>query len=286
MGIHEQNYVRYEGRLQEKRAALSIARASLRTYWSLTRTKLVLLLLWLMPLGAIVGVLLEYVFRNSSMGSMTGAVESAPGANPIAIFVQLSLVSLALLLMASGCGVISDDLRYKTFQLYFSKPLSKVDYGVGKFLGLFALGSLITLVPALLVGGLRLAFALRSEFAGVIAQQIGVGFGILTLGTAIFCAIVMGLSAMTAHTRYVVLSWLGLLMVPSLIGTIINLATEGNKAADLVSLTGNVWLVSEILLLKEEVPFPLIAPLGILLLAGALGVGALARRISRLEGVA
>ncbi len=286
MAIHEQNYVRYEGILRTDRAAFTIALASLRTYWSLTRTKIILLILWLMPLATILGVFAEYALTNSSLGEMSGAAKSAPGAEPVAWFIQLSIMSLAILLMSSGCGVISDDLRYKTFQLYFSKPLSRFQYGLGKFLGLFALGSLITLLPGVIIGALRIAFAFRADFGGVIAKQIGLGLLIMTAATAIFCLMVMGLSALTAHTRYVVLSWLGLLLVPSLLNTIISLATESNPASDLVSITGNLWLVSQIVLVGKELDFPSFAPFLILVVCGGLGAASLARRISRLEGVA
>lgn len=286
MAIHEQNYVRYEGPLHTRYAALTIARASLRTYWGLTRTKIILLILWLMPLLSVVGVFAEYALSNSSLGQASGAVQSAPGGTPVALFIQFSIMSLALLLMASGCGVISDDLRYKTFQLYFSKPLSRAQYVLGKFLGLFALGSLITILPGLLVGGLRVAFAMRMDFGEAIGKQVALGMLVLTCATAIFCLIVMGLSALTEHTRYVVLAWLGLLIVPSLLNTIITLATEQNPASDLVSLTGNLWLVSQILIVDKSYDFPELLPFVILFVCGALGVASLARRITRLEGVA
>mgnify|MGYP000153213600 CR=1 FL=1 len=286
MAIHEQNYVRYEGVLRTDRAAWTIARASLRTYWGLTRTKIVLLILWLMPLLFIIGVFGEYALTNSSVGQLTDSVKSAPGAGPVTWFIQLSMISLALLLMSSGCGVISDDLRYKTFQLYFSKPISRLQYGIGKFLGLFALGSLITIVPGFMIGALRVVFAMRTDFGEVIAKQVGIGMLLLTCATALFCIIVMGISALTEHTRYVVLSWLGLLIVPSLLNSIISLASEQNPASDLVSITGNIWLVSQITLMDQSYDFPVVAPFIILLAVCGLGAASLARRISRLEGVA
>lgn len=286
MAIHEQNYVRYEGNLRENRAAWTIAWSGFRVFWSFTRTKLVLLVLWLMPVAAIIGVLLEYAARNSQLGAMAGAASAAPGGLAVAGFIQLQVFSLAILYMASGCGVIADDLRYRTFQLYFSKPLSKVEYALGKFMSLLLLGSTITLLPAALIGALRMAFFARTDFALAVAKQMGVGMLILTSALLVMSSVVMGLSALTAHTRYVVLSWLGVLLVPVLLSTIVLLATEGNDMASLWSLTGNIWLVSKTLLTEEEVGVPLLAPVGILLGLGGAGVGALARRISRLEGVA
>lgn len=286
MTIHEQNYVRYEGQLLEGRAPLTIAWTSFRVMLGFTRTKLILLVLWLMPLGSIFGVFLEYSVRNSQLGSLANAEGVAPGGEPVAFFIQLSLFSLAILFMASGCGVIADDLRYRTFQLYFSKPMTKFEYGLGKFLGLFLLGSTITLIPGALVSILRMAFYARTDFALEIAQQMGIGYVILTLATAISSSVVLGLSSLTSHTRYVVLAWLGVLLVPILLGLIVSIAAEGTDTANLWSMTGNVWLVSKSLLTDEELTIPTIVPITILLGIGGAGLGALARRVHKLEGVA
>ncbi|MEC9441949.1 MAG: ABC transporter permease subunit [Myxococcota bacterium] len=286
MAIHEQNYVRYEGELVDRGAALNIAWTSFRVFLSFTRTKLLLLALWLLPIGGIIAVFIEYSVRNSQLGAMADAAGSAPGGGPMAVFIQMQIFSLAILYASSGCGVISDDLRYRTFQLYFSKPLEKYEYALGKFGGLFLLGSLVTLLPALFVGGLRLAFYARTDFVGELMLQSLSGLGILTGGTLVMSAMLMGLSSLTAHTRYVVLSWLGVIMVPILLSIIVSIAAEGTDAANLWSMTGNLWLVSQKLLTEDEVTVPLIAPLAILLGLGGAGVGMLARRIARLEGVA
>lgn len=286
MAIHEQNYVRYEGELEDRSAAPNIAWTSFRVFLSFTRTKLLLLALWLLPIGGIIAVFIEYSVRNSQLGAMADATGSAPGGGSMAVFIQLQIFSLAILYASSGCGVISDDLRYRTFQLYFSKPLEKYEYALGKFSGLFLLGSLVTLIPALLVGGLRVAFYARTDFLGELLAQSGIGLLILTGGTLVMSSMLMGLSSLTAHTRYVVLSWLGVILVPILLSIIVSLAAEGTDAANLWSMTGNLWLISQKFLAKEELSLPIIAPIGILLGLGAGGAGLLARRISRLEGVA
>ena len=285
MAIHEQNYVRYEGTLDESRAALFIAWTNFRIFLSFVRTKLLLLGLWLLPVGAVFAIFIEYSVRNSQLGAMAGPGE-APGGYPLGVFIQLQLFSLAILYAASGCGVISDDLRYRTFQLYFSKPLSRLDYGLGKFLGLFMLGALVTLLPALLVGLLRLAFFARTDFAAEMAVQLLQALGVLGGGVVVMTSVVMGLSALTSHTRYVVLSWLGAIMVPMLLGLIVTIATEGNDWANVWSMTGNLWLVSKSLLTTEEVAVPLLAPLAVLVGLVAAGLGTLGWRISKLEGVA
>ena len=284
MAIHEQNYVRYDGPIREGGAWRVIAWTGFKTYWSFLRTKLVLLFLWLAPLFFMGMALLEYALRGQ-LAAVQGA--EVPSAGYVTFYLQVQVFSLAILLMASGCGVISEDLRYRTFQLYFSKPIQRADYAVGKFLSLVMLGSLITIVPGTLLALLRAAFYIRSEFFKPVLEQMAMGLGLSAVYTLILCAIVAGLSSTTARTGYVVLSWIGVLLVPLILSGIVAIATGDTDLAALWSLTGNMLVVSEMVLVPDhafEGP-AWVAPL-VLALATAAGVAALARRISRLEGVA
>lgn len=284
MAIHEQNYVRYDGPIREGGAWRVIAWTGFRTYWSFLRTKLVLLFLWLAPLFFGGMALLEYALRGQ-LAQMAGS--EAPSAGYITFYLQVQVFSLAILLMASGCGVISEDLRYRTFQLYFSKPIKKADYAIGKFLSLVMLGSLITVVPGAMLLALRSAFFVRSEFFKPVFEQMAIGLGLSALFTLVLCAIVAGLSSTTSRTGYVVLSWIGVLLVPLILSGIVAIATGDTDLASLWSLTGNMLVVSEMALVPDkafEGP-AWVAPV-VLVAVTAAGIAALARRITRLEGVA
>ena len=285
MAIHDQNYVRYDGPLHEGRAGWTIAWTSFRTYLSFLRTKLVLLLLWLsVPVPAAVLVLIEYAVRGQ-VGQFTEV--GAPSGSFVSFFLQAQVFSLAILLMAAGCGVISEDIRYRTFQLYFSKPVSRLEYGLGKFGSLVLLGSLITVVPATVVGALRAAFFTQTTFFGDVIAQTGTAIGLSLMVTLVLCAIVAGLSSLTRRTGYVVLAWIGVLLVPLILRGIVAIATDGSDAAKLWDITGNFLVLSEWLLVADfafDGPHWL-APIVLVALAAA-GLGAMAWRISKLEGIA
>lgn len=284
MAIHDQDYVRYDGPLRDGGAWWIIAWTALRTYLSFLRTKLTLLALWVAgPVVAVVLVLIEYGVR----GQMTQFTEvSAPSGSYIVYYVVFMAASVAILYIASGCGAISDDLRYRTFQLYFSKPISRVEYAVGKFLSLFALGGLVAIVPTIAVGALRLAFYARSEFLTVVLQDTAIGLGLTILITAVFAAIVLGLSSLTSRTGYVVLSWIGVLLVPLIMSGVIAIGTSGADWANLWNLLGCFMTISESLLTEEVFEGPVWVAWVVLLGAGALGIVSLIRRINKLEGVA
>lgn len=286
MTIHDQNYARYEGTLRDGGHTWVIAWTTFRVMIGFLRTKLILLLLWVPVLIVAIFIFIEYGIRNSQIGQMAGG-GGEPGPGGVIYTLQLQLVSLGLLYVASGCGVIADDLRYRAVQLYFSKPITRFQYGAGKLLGLAMLGSLVTVLPAVALGGLRLALSARGDLLGPMAKQAAIGVALSALLTAVFTACVTGLSSLTARAGYVVLAWIGALMVPTLMMFILMLAADGHTATRLASLPGLVLLASEALLAPDGIaPVPGFVPFLILIALAGAGVGALSWRISKLEGIA
>ncbi|RAL24761.1 hypothetical protein DL240_00695 [Lujinxingia litoralis] len=286
MSIRDQHYTRYEGPIVERYAWWTIAWTSLRTYWRFWRTKLTLLGSWLIPLIFGVLVIGEYAMR-SQLEQLTTA--EAPGRGPIVLFLQFQVFALALVFTANGCGIISDDLRHRTVQLYFSKPITRADYALGKFLCLFMLGAITTVVPALLLSALRVAFFASTDFLGEVAALHALGLVMAVGLVAVMSAMVVGISSLTSRTGYAVLGWLGAIIVPLILHAIFGSVTGGHPAAALFSLTGNLTLIGQALLEGgPEFPdtVPLWAPFAVMLGLGAAGIASLLRRVNRLEGIA
>jgi len=281
MAIYEENYVSYDGPLREGRTWWVIATNSLSQIIGFLRTKLIVLALWIPPILAIVASVAEYAFRARS-----GGPSGSPSPMATTLFLQMQIYSLALLFMASGCGVVSHDLRHQTFQLYFSKPLEKWEYGLGKFLSLVLLGSLVTVGPAIAVGAIRLALFSQMGFAAEVAGHVGAGLGLSLLATLLLSAIVVGLSSLTARTGYVVLAWIGVLLVPWIVGIIVGISTNNPHVAGLMSVQGNLSLVGNLTVAGQSLQVPAWAPFVLLTLIGGAGIGALSWRIKNLEGIA
>src|SRR5690554_3590487 len=187
MAIHDQNYVRYDGPLRETGGWWVITTMTLQLALSFTRTKIMLLLLWIMPLIMAVATMIEYAVRGQA-AQLTE--QTIPGPGPALFFLQATFFSIAILFIAAGCSVVSDDLRYRTFQLYFSRPLARWEYGLGKFLALFILGASVSVLPALILGPLRLAFFARTDFFNAMAVQTSLTFLLTTICLAMLSAIV------------------------------------------------------------------------------------------------
>jgi hypothetical protein len=134
---------------------------------------------------------------------------------------------------------------------------------------------------------MRLALIARGELIAPMVQQAALGVGISALITVTLTAIVTGLSSLTSRSGYVVLAWIGVLMVPTLMMFIIMLISEGHKAARLASLPGLTLLASEALLAADGIaPVPAFVPFLLLAALAGAGLWALTWRISKLEGIA
>ena len=197
MAIHEQNYARYEGALRERGAAAVIAWRGFRVFFSFWKTKLIMLGMLGMPLLLTALAFVENATRSSEIGKTISEVagqgaNSVPEAAPIMFSCWMTVFSVGVLFAASGCGVLADDIRYKTFQLYFSKPISRTQYVAGKFFTLVILGSIAGFLPLALVGLLRVAlfFRISPELGFAVLWQTVLASGLLLLALVVMSVVV------------------------------------------------------------------------------------------------
>lgn len=72
---------------------------------------------------------------------------------------RLNTPFVFLVMIFVGAGLISNDFRYNLIEVYFSKPLSWIDYVLGKVMTLVVMGLALTALPALLLLLLHAAFS-------------------------------------------------------------------------------------------------------------------------------
>lgn len=135
------------------------------------------------------------------------------------LLTELRFSMIVVLLV--GPGLISQDLRFNAFPLYFSRPLRRIDYFLGK-LGVIAVFlGLVLIVPSLIAYVLGLLFSLditilRDTFPLLLAC---IGYGLLmTLSAGLF---ILALSSLSRNSRYVGLFWLAVWFVSSIVGTVL-----------------------------------------------------------------
>ena len=120
------------------------------------------------------------------------------------------LFFLVILLLLCGAGLISDDLKYNSIQLYFSRPLKKREYFFGKVSVIVFFLFLVTLVPGLILFVMKLVFAgdlkFFASYPWLPLSIIGYSF----LVTAFFSFYGLFLSSLSKNSRYVAILIFGI----------------------------------------------------------------------------
>ena len=214
-------YRRFEGGVRLSRLrSLPLARAGIRT---LARRKLPLVVL-LAPL-AIATVIFSFVVytrfaleagttpsalggEGGAAGALAATMMASAAQNMIQVREMIVAVHLgtnvfSLLLMAwFGAGLIAEDRRVGAHLLYFARPLTKLDYLLGKFLTVAFFGALGALLPGLVICTVA-AFAspewsfLKQESDVILAT---IGFG--TLWTVLVSSVVLAVSSLASRRTF------------------------------------------------------------------------------------
>jgi ABC-type transport system involved in multi-copper enzyme maturation permease subunit len=108
--------------------------------------------------------------------------------------------NLVILSIYSGADLISGDLKFKAFPLYFARPLSRGDYMLGKISIILFYLLLFTLVPGILL------LLFKMIFTGSLAVSPGLLLAILAyplLECAFLASLTLALSSLSANTKFI-----------------------------------------------------------------------------------
>jgi ABC-2 type transport system permease protein len=135
------------------------------------------------------------------------------------LLTELRLSMFMVLLV--GPSLISRDLRFNALPLYFSRPIRRIDYFLGKLGVIVTFLGLLLVVPSVVAYVLGLLFSLdlsilRDTLPLLLAC---IGYGIaMSLSTGL---LILALSSLSRNSRYVGLFWLAVWFVSSIVGTVL-----------------------------------------------------------------
>src|SRR5262245_11077344 len=137
-------------------------------------------------------------------------------------FFYIELNFAMILVVLIGPGLISQDLRFNAIPLYFSRPLRRIDYFLGK-LGVIAvfLGA-IMVAPAIIAWLLGVIFSL--DF-GVIKDTFGIMLASVISGVVVVLSagtLMLALSSLSRNSRYVGAFWIGIWFVSGSVAGILS----------------------------------------------------------------
>jgi ABC-type transport system involved in multi-copper enzyme maturation permease subunit len=204
MPIHDQGYRRYAGlREAHGRTWLVIARAGMMERLRERKFMGLLLFAWL---PFIVRTVQLYVASNYPQAAVLN-----PSPAMFRDFLGQQGVFVFFITLYVGSGLIANDRRANALQIYLSKPLSRVDYVVGKMATLLTFLTFVTWVPAILLLLMQVLFAGSLAFVKenlFLIPAITVYSAISVLTSAFT---MLALSSLSKSRRFVAVMYAGLI---------------------------------------------------------------------------
>jgi len=272
--IHDQGYRHYLGhRTPHGRAWLVIARmhilGALRYRWFL----LLMIAGWIQFVGRVIQIYVSSTIPQAAATAQT----YRDFFNFQSFFVFLITIAMA--------GLIADDRRANALQLYLSKPLTRVEYIVGKLVPalVFLLG--VTLAPAvmLLVVHVLLAGSITFIRENLFLLPAIILFSVVQGVTAGFA--ILALSSLTKSRRFVSIMYAGTIFFTAAMSQALR-AITGSRAWAVISPGDMLDVIADATFrVRAQPPVPVsVAVLVVLVLIG-VSIWILERRIRAVEVV-
>jgi len=222
MPIHDLGYRAWEGaRVPELGRFLAIAATGARLAWRSRWLRRVFYAAWLPAVYLSLGLLIyeQALTQGSGQRAFTDFFAFVPGFPEVtdrhgawslvlwALFRYPQPVMMVLVAGLIAPPLIAQDVRTRAFLLYFSRPITRLEYLLGKasVVGGYLLA--ITAAPGLLM---YLAALLLSSDSGAIGQTWDLPFRILA-GSLVLTipatALALCFSSLTSDTRYATFAW-------------------------------------------------------------------------------
>jgi len=206
MTIKEKGYSHWEGELAEKRFPWwPITRFGIRSTFRKKFFKIFFFGSLMPALVFLVGIYIserleDFRFMIQKSGNF---LTVNPGYFKAYFTGDFLLFMMVMILVFCGSGLISDDLKHNSLQLYFSRPLKKSQYFLGKASVVFFFLFMVTLVPGLVFFVMKLIFSGNLDFfisyPWLPLSIIGYSF----LVTLFFALYTLFLSSLSKNRRYV-----------------------------------------------------------------------------------
>ncbi len=238
MPIFDQGYQHWKGELSGHAWRwLAITRQGLR--WqlkgSISIVRILLLGAWIPALVLVTVLALWGMFEQGSqtiMSLLQPIVPPGIAADPHAyrhavwtisysMFFRFETFFIMLLVVIVGPNLISRDIRFNALPLYFSRPLRRVDYFLGKLGVIAAMVAAVAVAPAVAAYVLGVCFSLD---LGVIRDTwrllpASILYGLVIVVSA--GTLMLALSCLSRRSLYVGMAWVGLWVVSSAVAGVL-----------------------------------------------------------------
>lgn len=279
MPIHDQGYRRYGGdRAPRGRAWAVIAKTGIRARLG-QRAFLGLLLVSWFPF--FVRAVQIYAAAN-----LPQAAFLAPTPQMFRQFLDQQQIFVFFLTVYGGAGLIANDRRANALQIYLSKPLTRVEYVLGKVAILTTWLLLVTWLPGIVLLIVQVAFAGNFDFLRMNLYL----FPAITLFSFVqvltVTAAMLALSSLSNSSRYVGILYAALLFFSQALFGVLRVVT-GDTRLSWISVPYAINQVGDAIFrlpLRYETPWPV--AVAVLVVLVAVSAVVLERRVRGVEVIA
>ena len=233
MPIFDQGYQHWQGPLSGHTWRwLAIARHGVRVQMKGRILRFLLLIAWLPAVGLIAAVAMWGLLEQGSESiiALVGSILPPdvlldPRAFRVtawtlaySAFFKTEMYFIMLLVVVAGPGLISRDLRFNALPLYFARPMTRLDYFLGKLGVIAALVGAVAIGPAVFAYLVGVCFSLdltvvRDTYTVLLAS---VAYGlVITLSIGM---LMLAFSSLTRRSLYVGITWAGMWIISGTVG--------------------------------------------------------------------
>ena len=279
MPIHDQGYRHYKGqRAPHGGAWWVIARAHIQTLIRYRWFQVLLLASWA-PFIVRAG---QIYFATTNV-QIAELLATTPDTFRDFLSQQRFFVFLIIIMQS---GLIADDRRTNALQLYLSKPLTRVEYVLGKLIPPLLFVLAVTLLPAVLLLFLQVVFAGNMTF---VRQNLFLlpAITLFSLVQALLSAFaILALSSLSKSRRFVAIMYAGIVFFTAAMYQVLRAITTSRTWAvispgEMLDVIANAIFRS-----RAESPVPVYVAIIVIVVIIGLAMLILERRIRGVEVVA
>jgi ABC-2 type transport system permease protein len=166
-------------------------------------------------------------------------------------FLSIELWFSMVLVLLVGPNLISQDMRYNALPLYFSRPLRRTDYFLGKLGIITALLGAVIIVPSFVAYALGLLFSLDITIIRDTSRILlaSVVYGLLIAVSA--GTLMLALSSLSRNSRYVALFWMAIWILSSTVSWVL-MTVEREERQHTAGVHSRLWASEEFLAAEIE----------------------------------
>ncbi|HZV03562.1 MAG TPA: hypothetical protein VE999_00595 [Gemmataceae bacterium] len=257
MPIFDQGYQHWKGPLSGRVWRwVTIARYGVRVQRNNRIVRLLLLTAWLPALGLIGAMVVWGMLERQSESLLAifskflppevlqepQALRATMWTLAYSIFFKVEMYFIMLLVAFAGPGLISQDLRLNALPLYLARPLTRLDYFLGKLGVIGALVASVAVIPAAAAYLVGVCFCLDLD---VIKDTYPILLGSVAYGIVITLSagtLILALSSLTRRTLYVGITWAGLWLISAAVGTIMTTIHGESLRQEVYHAESDRWL--------------------------------------------